>query len=83
MLQEQPIEGGVRMVDEQSPHFRSNLFTVRLWREEVAEGWEYRGNVQDVVGGVSRSFRDWADLTSFMTAQVEGADESQRGKGEP
>jgi hypothetical protein len=50
---------------------RSLFFAVRLWTEEVADGWEYRGTVQDVVGRAFRSFRDWSDLTAFMMARIE------------
>jgi hypothetical protein len=49
----------------------SHLFTVRLWKEEVEGGFEYRGAVRDVLCGAFRAFRRWADLTEFMTAQVE------------
>jgi hypothetical protein len=50
---------------------RSHLFTVRLWREEVADGPEYRGSVRDVVSGAFRNFRNWSDLAAFMVAWVE------------
>ena len=59
---------------------RSRLFAVRLWTEEVAGGREYRGNVRDVVGGAFRGFRDWSDLTDFMTAQIEDAENAQPGR---
>jgi hypothetical protein len=50
---------------------RSLLFAVRLWREDVAGGPEYRGSVRDVVSGAFRNFRDWSDLAAFMVARVE------------
>jgi hypothetical protein len=50
---------------------RSHLFAVRLWKEEVAGGAEYRGSVRDVVSGAFRSFRDWSDLAAFMIERVE------------
>ena len=59
---------------------RSRLFAVRLWKEAVAGGSEYRGSVREVVGGAFRSFRDWPELVAFMTArmdEVEGVQEQQ------
>ena len=61
---------------------RSRLFAVRLWAEEVAGGTEYRGNVRDLVGGAFRGFRDWSDLTAFMTAQIEDAENARMGRVE-
>jgi hypothetical protein len=52
----------------------SRLFAVRLWREELASGPEYRGSVREVVGGPSRNFRQWSDLIAFMVARTEEAD---------
>jgi hypothetical protein len=52
----------------------SHLFTIRLWREEVEGGFEYRGSVRDVSCGAFRAFRRWADLTEFLVAQVEEAE---------
>ena len=51
------------------PH--SHLFSVRLWKEEVATGPEFRGTVRDVVTGAFRNFRDWSDLAAFMVARME------------
>jgi hypothetical protein len=53
---------------------RSHLFAVRLWREEVAAGPEYRGSVRDVVTGAFRNFRDWSDLAAFMVVRIEEAE---------
>jgi hypothetical protein len=50
---------------------RSHLFTVRLWKQEVAGGSEYRGSVREVISGANRNFRDWPELASFMIAQME------------
>jgi hypothetical protein len=57
---------------------RSHFFTVRLWKEDVAGGSEYRGTVREVISGAYRGFRDWSDLTSFLMARVE---EDNRGRG--
>jgi hypothetical protein len=56
---------------------RSHLFAVRLWKEEVAGGSEYRGSVRDVVSGAFRSFRDWSDLTAFLRARMEEDETTQ------
>ena len=61
---------------------RSHLFTVRLWKEEVADGSEYRGSVRDVVSGAFRSFRDWSDLAAFMIERVEEDELGHRGQWE-
>jgi hypothetical protein len=47
------------------------LFAVRLWKEELCGGSEYRGIVRDVTSGAFRSFRDWSDLVAFMVARIE------------
>jgi hypothetical protein len=62
------------------PHAR--LFAVRLWTEEVAGGWEYRGTVQDVVSKAFRGFRDWSDLAAFMIGRMEEAETDERAHTE-
>lgn len=58
------------MTDRTAP--RSQLFTVRLWREQVQTGTELRGSVQDLASGSTRSFRSWAALTEFLAERMEG-----------
>ena len=53
----------------------ARLFTVRLWKEELAGGREYRGSVRDVVSGRSRGFCEWSDLVAFMAARLEHEEE--------
>ena len=50
----------------------SNLFTVRLWLEEVADGVERRGTVRHVMTGETLHFRDWQALESFFIRILEG-----------
>jgi hypothetical protein len=51
------------------PAHRSHLFTVRLWAEELGDGQtEWRGQVQYVLSGETRYFRDWAALVAFVRA---------------
>jgi hypothetical protein len=47
------------------------LFAVRLWKDELGGGSEYRGTVRDVASGAFRSFRDWSDLVAFMVGRIE------------
>ncbi len=48
-------------------HFRSYLFTVRLWLEQLGKGrTEWRGKAQHVTSGTVRYFRDWPTLIAFM-----------------
>ena len=47
----------------------SDLFTVRLWQEELGNGQtEVRGKVQHVSSGEVRYFRDWPTLIAFLLA---------------
>jgi len=46
---------------------RSELFTVRLWREELGDNQaEWRGKVQHVQGGEAFYFRDWSMLIAAL-----------------
>ena len=48
---------------EPQRHARSQLFALRLWRAQLGDGqWEWRGQLQHVVGGQIRYFRDWPTL---------------------
>ncbi|MBM4460780.1 MAG: hypothetical protein FJ011_23980 [Chloroflexi bacterium] len=49
------------------PH-QSELFTVRLWPEELGEGqFEWRGRVQHALSGQTGYFREWSGLIAFLT----------------
>ena len=61
---------------------RSHLFAVRLWKEDLAGGSEYRGNVREVVSGAFRTFRDWSDLAAFMIARLEEDEPGSREQPE-
>lgn len=58
----------------------SELFTVRLWMEELGEGVDYRGQVRHVVSGATRHFRKWADLEAFLIGTF---DYEEGNDGEP
>jgi len=51
----------------------SQLFTVRVWREELEEGrFEWRGKVQHALSGEARYFHRWEDLIEFVQEKGEG-----------
>lgn len=53
----------------------SELFTIRLWMEELGEGVDYRGQVKHVVSGATRHFREWGDLEAFLTRTFDNNNE--------
>ena len=51
----------------------SQLFTMRVWREELDEGrYEWRGKAQHALSGETRYFRQWEDLIEFVQEKGEG-----------
>ena len=51
---------------------RSQLFTVRVWREDLGEGRsEWRGKVQHVLSGEARYFRERAMLITVLGEMFE------------
>ena len=53
-------------MDMKQQQYDSQLFTVRVWLEELGNGQtEWRGKVQHVTSGEVRYFRDWATLVAF------------------
>jgi hypothetical protein len=68
--------------DRAKPAHRSHLFTVRLWLEELGDDQtEWRGQVQHVLSGERRYFRDWATLVEGLLAllpEPEGSEASAR-----
>ena len=58
-------------MDRPSQSPRSQLFTVRVWKEEVSNGQiEWRGKVQLVNGGDVRYFRDWDALVPLLLTML-------------
>lgn len=45
----------------------------------MAGGLEYRGSVQEVISGAFCNFRQWSELTSFMTAYMEEDENTRAG----
>ena len=60
-----------RISDDEVATRATQVFAVRLWKEELGGGSEYRGSVRDVTTGAFRNFRDWSDLVAFMVARIE------------
>lgn len=53
-------------MDMNQQQYTSQLFTVRVWLEELGNGQtEWRGKVQHVTSGEVRYFRDWSTLVAF------------------
>lgn len=50
---------------------RSRLFTVRIWEEPSGDGIEHRGSVRNAVSGAHRGFRQWSELTAFLTDELD------------
>lgn len=63
-------------------HSNSELFTIRLWMEELGERVDYRGQVKHVVSGATRHFREWADLEAFLIGTFDGYSEEARGEAD-
>ena len=61
------------MTPEELLEGEAQLFTVRVWPEELEVGQvEWRGKAQHVGSGQSRYFRDWETLVGFLQAQLSG-----------
>jgi hypothetical protein len=61
---------------------RSRLFAVRVWKEAVAGGSEYRGSVRDAMTGAFLNFRDWSSLAAFMIERMEEDESAQVARTE-
>jgi hypothetical protein len=54
-------------MDRRYQEYRSQLFTVRIWREELGDGQaEWRGKVQHVQSKEVRYFREWSTLVAAI-----------------
>ena len=59
-------------MDKNQPHSSSYLFTVRLWEEKLGNSQtEWRGQVQQVLTGEKRYFRDWSTLIEFLKMRLQ------------
>jgi hypothetical protein len=49
----------------------SHLFTVRLWSESLEDHKGWRGRVQHVLSGETRTFDDWSSLVDIFLEMAE------------
>lgn len=64
-------ERSVKPNDQESQHAPSQLFSIRLWIEEIGENHiEIRGKVSHVLSREYLVFRDWTELVGFLTART-------------
>ncbi|HET9494126.1 MAG TPA: hypothetical protein VFR15_07850 [Chloroflexia bacterium] len=62
---------------------RSQLFTLRVWAEESAEGrTEWRGKLQRVVDGETTYFRDWDSMLALLRQMLESPGAQYPGPAE-
>ena len=55
-------------------HSHSQLFTVRVWCEDLGEGRaEWRGKVQHTTSGEARYFRDWPMLIAYIQEMLDSS----------
>jgi hypothetical protein len=65
------------MIEDLQPH-HSHLFTLRLWQEAWGDGQsEWRGQVQHVLSGEARYFREWPALIVYLLEMAAQAEASQ------
>ncbi len=56
---------------------RSELFTVRLWQEELGDNqFEWRGKVQHVQKGEAFYFREWSMLIAALLKMLQEPESS-------
>jgi hypothetical protein len=61
-------------MDRHYQNYRSQLFTVRVWQEELGNGQtEWRGKVQHVHSGEVRYFREWPALVAALLNMLQEA----------
>jgi len=62
----------------------SQLFTVRLWPEELGNGRvEWRGRVQHVTSGQWRYFREWPALVAALQEMLTAGEEETESTEQP
>src|SRR5581483_4690848 len=62
---------GVHAYDQTRPYPRSNLFTIRVWREEIGpDQTEWRGKVHLITNGNVHYFRRWEGLVPLLLTML-------------
>ena len=52
--------------DQSKSHNKTELFTIRMWREVLNEHYEWRGKVLHSGRHKEQYFREWDALTEFI-----------------
>jgi predicted esterase YcpF (UPF0227 family) len=64
---------GAKALGTRHYYRRSDLFLLRMWSEEAADGSgkvEWHGKVQRVTDGEAHQFREWQDLLDLLLAML-------------
>ena len=65
------------------PLHHSHLFSLRLWLEVIDDHQvEVRGQVQYVLSGETRYFRDWATLVAWLDTMVSTLESNAKPEGD-
>jgi len=65
----------VNSVNTDPQYNESQLFTVRLWAEDLGNArTEWRGQIQHVTSGETRYFRAWPTLIAMLLAMLPNPD---------
>ncbi len=68
-------------IQEDNKLAHSQLFTVRVWQEDLGQGrCEWRGKVRHVTSGEVRYFRDWPMLIAHMQEMLGGNPKAAQGQ---
>ncbi|MDJ0755040.1 MAG: hypothetical protein QNJ45_16070 [Ardenticatenaceae bacterium] len=68
-----------QMIEIKQDQAASQLFTLRVWSEEVDRGrFEIRGTLMHVLSGETHHFRDWTTLTWWIERLVKKNDNCSR-----
>ena len=61
-----------------APSAASQLFTVRVWVESAPDGsTQVRVQVKHVLGGATRTFREWSQVVEFIEARLKDRETDQ------
>ena len=59
----------IRPVDDAARtnlRYRSDSFTIRLWREDAGEDERWHGHLEHIASGQSRYFHDWDSFVNGL-----------------
>lgn len=68
------------MNDQGSRYSHSQLFSIRLWWEDMGSAdREIRGEVCHVLGGGGRYFQEWATLVTYLAEKMHDLEAKPKG----